>query len=245
MAQPTGTLKDLEKAAEEKPAEEKPAEEEPAEEKPAAEKLAAEKLAREKQDLQQRARELEEQRNFGDKFRSRFAAAFQYPEFISNIKDTAYFRRRNTRLNYQRALSKGCHFFILFVLCTPKRIARDAPKQFERLMNDPTSYQFSLDQPTILRFQEWAIVDKYDTIPSFVDFIAALGQTNSDLKIVKSIIRLRGLQGTRKETEILQWLFPECKYTFFNFLTTRAKHNSHTSGTAHTSSGTITGTGKR
>jgi len=136
--------------------------------------------------------------------------ALLLPRFLHTFRQTtttSKWAQKRPHTIYNTALSKGCHFFILFIWCTSERCcAEKTVAEFLMTVEEnDKSYQFNLDRETIIAFWNWALEAE---VPSFSEFTETL--IDPDITLVKRMLSRRGLQGTDSWTNVMSILFPDC-----------------------------------
>lgn len=131
------------------------------------------------------------------------------PRFLHTFRqttETSKWPQKRKHTIYNTALSKGCHFFILFIWCTSERkCAEKSVAEFLKTVEEnDKSYQFKLDRETIIAFRNWALEAE---VPSFSEFTDTL--IDPDITLVKRMLSRRGLQGTDSWTNVMSILFPD------------------------------------
>lgn len=130
-------------------------------------------------------------------------------------------QRRNMRVveTYSRALSKGCHFFLVFLLLAAPRTCVEHKNEIDQLLvpEDTSRYHFTLSNDGHALLTSWAKDDQYEDNPSYVHFSRAIRHPDTaeleDFQSLERIFRERGVYGSPQAIEIIKLLFPKCMFS--------------------------------
>jgi hypothetical protein len=127
-------------------------------------------------------------------------------------------RKMHAHETYLRALSKGCHFFFVFLLLTAPRTCAEHKKQIDQLLvpEDTSRYHFSLSNDCYDLLDSWAKDDQYDDNPRYHHFSRVIRHPETaeleDFQTLERIFRERGVYESPQSIEIIKLLFPGCMF---------------------------------
>jgi hypothetical protein len=158
--------------------------------------------------------------------KERLALAFRAPEMPVGGEErkkrdpTQNHRRKvHTHETYLRALSKGSHFFFVFLLLTAPRTCVEHKKEINQLLvpEDTSRYYFSLSNNNYALLDSWAKDDQYNDNPRYHYFLRVIHHSETaeleDLQTLERIFRERGVYESPQSIEIIKLLFPKSMFS--------------------------------
>jgi hypothetical protein len=130
-----------------------------------------------------------------------------------------YRRKLYVHQTYSSALSKDCHFFLIFLLHTAPRTCVEHKKAIVQLLvpEDTSRYDFTLSDAGYALLDSWAKDDQYDDNPKYLRFSRAIRHLDAaeleDFQTLERIFRERGVYGSPQSIEIINFLFPGCMFS--------------------------------
>jgi hypothetical protein len=128
-------------------------------------------------------------------------------------------RRLYVHQTYSSALSKDCHFFLIFLLHTAPRTCVEHKRDIDQLLvpEDTSRYDFTLSDDGHALLDSWAKNDQYNDNPKYLRFSRAIRHLDAaeleDFQTLERIFREKGVYGSPKSIEIINFLFPGCMFS--------------------------------